>query len=112
MNHASALKLTQKWLKNHQKTQTWLAERIGMSTALLSQVMNGNRKLQTKYIIAISKVTEIPLEQLVGTEKIDNDQPQVVLRGGLSNEESKRQIDQLLWDIQHCVELEATLHAK
>ncbi|EGF47433.1 hypothetical protein AAULR_24811, partial [Lacticaseibacillus rhamnosus MTCC 5462] len=34
------------------------------------------------------------------------------LEGHLSNRESKQQIDQLLLDIRHSVDLEATIHAK
>ncbi|MDG3062528.1 MULTISPECIES: helix-turn-helix domain-containing protein [Lacticaseibacillus] len=112
MNNPSTLKLIQKWLTDNQKTQAWLAGQLNMSAALLSQVMNGNRKLQTKYIIAISDITQIPLEQLVGTKANDNHQPQIALRGRLSTDTAKKQIDQLLLDIQHCVDLEETIHAK
>lgn len=83
-----------------------------MSPALLSQVMNGNRKLQTKYMISTAKVMGIPLDQLLGIKTTDQSQPQIALRGHLSNRESKKQIDQLLLDIRHSVDLEATIHAK
>ncbi|MBM6440724.1 helix-turn-helix transcriptional regulator [Lacticaseibacillus rhamnosus] len=112
MNHTLTLKLIQEWLKANGKTQAWLANQIGMSPALLSQVMNGNRKLQTKYMISTAKVMGIPLDQLLGTKTTDQSQPQIALRGHLSNRESKKQIDQLLLDIRHSVDLEATIHAK
>ncbi|ARY92771.1 MULTISPECIES: helix-turn-helix domain-containing protein [Lacticaseibacillus] len=112
MTAPETLKLIQKWLTDNKKTQAWLAGQLNMSAALLSQVMNGNRKLQTKYIIAISEITEIPLEQLLGTNANDNHQPQIALRGRLSNDYAKKQIDQLLLDVQHCVDLEETIHAK
>ena len=112
MNHTLTLKLIQEWLKANGKTQAWLANQIGMSPALLSQVMNGNRKLQTKYMISTAKVMGIPLDQLLGTKTTDQSQPQIALRGHLSNLESKKQIDQLLLDIRHSVDLEATIHAK
>lgn len=112
MNHTLTLKLIQEWLKANGKTQAWLASQIGMSPALLSQVMNGNRKLQTKYMISTAKVMGIPLDQLLGIKTTDQSQPQIALRGHLSNRESKKQIDQLLLDIRHSVDLEATIHAK
>ena len=110
MNKQITLTLIQNWLKDNHKTQTWLADQINMSAALLSQVLNQNRKLQTKYLIAISKITQMPLEQLLGDDQFTDTKPQIVLRGKLSNDTSQKQLDQLLWDIQHCVDLEATLH--
>lgn len=109
MDKQLTLSSIKSWLKKNKKTQDWLAEQINMSPSLLSQVMNQNRKLQTKYLIAISKVIQIPLQELVGERKDDSKQPQIVLRGSLSNEKSKKQINQLLLDIQHCVDLEDTI---
>ncbi|MBU7472552.1 helix-turn-helix domain-containing protein [Lactiplantibacillus pentosus] len=110
MNTQAMLIQIKTWLKTNHKSQKWLAQQIGLSPAFLSQILSGTRKLQTKNIIAISKVTAIPLDTLITSEHVDNKEPQIVLGGSLSSQNSKKKIEQLLWDIQQCVDLEATIH--
>lgn len=111
MNNQLIISNIQNWLNNNGKSQKWLANEIGITTALISLIFNQKRKLQTKYLISISKAINVSLEELTSsTNKRSEKEPQVLLRGKISNEVSKKKIDQLLWDIENCVDLEVSVN--
>lgn len=111
MNNQIIINNIQDWLNANDKSQKWLADEIGVTTALISLIFSQQRKLQTKYIISISKAIGVSLEKLTSsTEAKSEKEPQVSLRGKLSTEASKRKFEQLLWDIENCVNLGVSIH--
>ena len=113
MNNAVVINNVQDWLKANNRSQKWLAEQIAITPGLMSQILSGKRKLQTKQLINIATVINVPLEELTMSQAERNLQaPSYQLRGSLSNESSKQAFDQLLWDIERYVELEDSANGR
>jgi len=111
MNNIVVVENIKKWLKENKSSQIWLAKQINVSPSMLSQMLNGERKIQTKHLLLISKVTGMTPNQLAkdGNKQI-SDELEYVLRGELSSKKSKREFDRLLSDIKSYVDLEAATH--
>lgn len=111
MNNKVVINNIKKWLKENNLSQIWLAEQIKVSTSMLSQMLNGERKLQTKHLLSISKVTGMTPNRLAEdeTKKVSNE-PKYVLRGAFSSKKSERDFSKLLWDVKCYVDLEAITH--
>ncbi|BDZ30475.1 helix-turn-helix transcriptional regulator [Lactiplantibacillus sp. WILCCON 0030] len=111
MNNVIIIKNIQTWLKENQRPQSWLAEQIGLSTAMISQIFSGTRKLQTKHLLRILKVTGLQMATLTSasTDQLAND-IHYELRGAFSNKNSEKTFKRLLWDIKRYVDLEETIN--
>ncbi|RMW42520.1 helix-turn-helix domain-containing protein [Lactiplantibacillus pentosus] len=111
MNNTVVIENIKKWLKQTKSSQVWLAEQIQVSPTMLSQMLKGERKIQTKHLIGICKVTGMTPNQLAKDEnKQDSNEPAYVLMGELPSRESTREFKKLLLDIKSYVDLEAMTH--
>lgn len=111
MNNKVVVENIKKWLKENKSSQIWLAEQINVSPSMLSQMLSGERKIQTKHLLSISKATGMTPNHLAEDEnKQVFNEPKYVLRGGFSSKKSAREFDKLLWDIKCYVDLEAATH--
>jgi DNA-binding transcriptional regulator YdaS (Cro superfamily) len=111
MNNTVVIENIKKWLKQTKSSQVWLAEQIQVSPTMLSQMLKGERKIQTKHLISICKVTGMTPNQLAKDEnKQDSNELAYVLMGELSSRESTREFKKLLLDIRSYVDLEAMTH--
>jgi len=113
MNNATVISNIQKWLKDNNQSQKWLATQINITPALFSQILNGKRKLQTKQLIDISNTIRVSLDDLMmSTDQQSLQTPVYQLRGSFSNKVSEKAFSQLLWDIERYVDLEESVHGE
>lgn len=94
-----------KWLEKTDHTQQWLAKEMDITPSLLSQLFNGERRLQPTHIEKMSNITGISIPNLAAS--VDNKENELIysLRGKLSNSEGERGLAQLLLDVEHYVHL-------
>ena len=59
------------WLGTHGRTQTWLAAKVGVSSAYLSDILNGGAPIPASFAARIYKVTGVALLPTVGTAMPD-----------------------------------------
>jgi hypothetical protein len=52
------------WLATHDKTQTWLAGRLGMHESLVSATLNGHRVPTPEFVDGVRKITGIDIRHL------------------------------------------------
>ncbi|ANZ63140.1 hypothetical protein AYR62_02860 [Secundilactobacillus paracollinoides] len=106
MNSQVIIDNIRNWLTQNQKSQEWLANQLGITPALLSQILNQKRKLQTKIILELPAIMGMSIELITqNTEEQADVTPQIQLRGHLSKPDSEDKIDALSWDIQRYVSL-------
>jgi len=99
----------QTWLQDNHYSQAWLAKELGISTALLSQMLNGKRKLQTKYVIQIAKITHESVAELTSNRSNAlSSAPLIELRGAFSSKQSEDVFNKTVWDIERYTDLEAS----
>ncbi|TGD18392.1 XRE family transcriptional regulator [Levilactobacillus suantsaiihabitans] len=111
MNNEIVIENIKKWLEKNHHPQSWLAKEINVSAPLISQMLNGERKIQTKYLLSIATVTGMSPEELARDEKVLADNELTCeLRGDFSNPKLENQFDKLLWDIQCYVDLAGASH--
>ena len=111
MNNGIVIKNIKEWLRKNGHTQSWLAKEIKVSAPLVSQMLNGERKIQTKYLLSISGITGMSPDILAkDASKPAADELVCELRGEFSDPKLKRNFDKLLWDIQCYVDLEVVSH--
>lgn len=100
----SIIKNVKSWLEENDRTQGWLASEMGVAASLISQIFNGERRLQPKHIVKFTEITGKSVVELTGTEEKDN-QFVYNLRGKLSNEAGERAFRQLKLDAEHFIQL-------
>jgi len=100
----NTIKNVKQWLSENDKTQGWLANKIGIAPSLISQLFSGNRKLQPSHIEGFSKITGLTISELAAS-KDSSQSPIYSLRGKISNEQGERGLNQLLLDVEHYVQL-------
>lgn len=111
MNNEIVVKNIKQWLKKNGRSRGWLAKKIKVSVSLVSQMLNGERKIPNQYLLSIVEVTGMSPDVLAKDEsRPTTDKPICKIRGGFSNPKHKRNFDKLLWDIQCYVDLEAVDH--
>ncbi|AYM01552.1 helix-turn-helix domain-containing protein [Levilactobacillus yiduensis] len=111
VNNEIVIKNIKSWLKKNNHPQSWLAKQIDVSAPLVSQMLNGERKMQTKHLLRISTVTGLTPDDLAkdAHNPADNEL-KCTLRGSFSNPKLAKNFDKLLWDIQCYVDLEVANH--
>ncbi|MFD1421771.1 helix-turn-helix domain-containing protein [Lactiplantibacillus songbeiensis] len=111
MNNQTTIANIQAWLLAHERSQKWLAEKLVITPALISQILNGKRKLQTQQLIKISKIIGVPLAELTASPQVKAEhQPQYELRGHFSKPKAQHDFEQLLWDVERYVDLKESIH--
>lgn len=100
----NTIKNVKQWLAENDKTQVWLAKKIGIAPSLISQLFRGSRKLQHSHIEEFSKITGLTISELAAS-KDSSKSPIYSLRGKISNEQGERGLSQLLLDVEHYVQL-------
>lgn len=111
MNNEIVIKNIKNWLKKNAHPQSWLAKQIDVSAPLVSQMLNGERKIQTKYLLRISTVTGMSPDELTkDAYNLTGNELKCTLRGSFSNPKLAKNFDKLLWDIQCYVDLEVADH--
>lgn len=100
----NTIRHVKQWLVENDKTQAWLAQKMGVAPSLISQLFNGSRKLQSNQIEKISQITGLTILEL-GVSEESNQSKIYSLRGKISNQQGERGLNQLLLDIEHYVQL-------
>lgn len=93
------------WLAENQYTQAWLANQMGVAPSLISQLFNGERKLQPVHIAKIAEITGKTIAELASSEETKADELVYSLRGKISTEDGERGLAQLLLDVEHFAQL-------
>ena len=93
------------WLAENQRTQAWLADRMGVAPSLISQLFNGERKLQPIHIAKMAEITGKSIVELASSEDVKADELVYSLRGKVSTEDGERGLAQLLLDVEHFAQL-------
>lgn len=93
------------WLAENQYTQAWLANQMGVAPSLISQLFNGERKLQPVHIAKMAEITGKTIAELASSEDIKADELVYSLRGKISTEDGERRLAQLLLDVEHFAQL-------
>lgn len=93
------------WLDENNHSQTWLADQMEVTKSLISQIFNGDRKLQPTHIIKMSEITGLSIAELASSDQETCSQLVYSLRGNISNENGQRALDQLLLDSEHFIQL-------
>lgn len=70
------------WMNEEGVSKVELAELLGVSEALVRAILNGERRLTAKRIDSFSKITGIPVSELIGAPENDFAGYTVMLRGG------------------------------
>jgi transcriptional regulator with XRE-family HTH domain len=97
------------WLAQHNKSHQWLAEKLGVSKALVGHMLSGKRTLQPERIQTLSKVLNIPMNELTSDNSFQEESYKVQLRGTTSTRRTKREIDMLLFAIEDYIALKDTV---
>ncbi|MGA9517504.1 MAG: helix-turn-helix transcriptional regulator [Trichococcus sp.] len=93
------------WLAENQYTQAWLANQMGVAPSLISQLFNGERKLQPVHIAKMTEITGKTIAELASSEETKADELVYSLRGKISTEDGERGLAQLLLDVEHFAQL-------
>lgn len=87
------------WLKENDKTHEWLAEELNVSKSLVGHMLFGKRAILPKRIEALSKITGIPMKELV-KDSSHSGNLTVQLRGQTSNRRSKQDLKSMMFAIE------------
>ena len=93
------------WLAENQYTQAWLANQMGVAPSLISQLFNGERKLQPVHIAKMAEITGKTIAELASSEETKADELVYSLRGKISTEDGERGLAQLFLDVEHFAQL-------
>lgn len=93
------------WLVENHRTQAWLAGQIGRAPYLVSQLFNGERKLQPVHIAKLAEITGKSIAELASSEEEKADELVYSLLGKISTEDGERALAQLLLDVEHFAQL-------
>lgn len=52
----------QDWLEGHERSQSWLARRVGISRSYLTRLFNGERPLSDDLARSIAEVLDVPAD--------------------------------------------------
>lgn len=97
------------WLQDHQKSQQWLAEEIGVSKALVGHMLNESRVIQPQRIVAIAKALGVSVNELTTDASMKEERMTVELRGTLSNRRSKMELERLKFAVEDYIGLKSEL---
>jgi transcriptional regulator with XRE-family HTH domain len=93
------------WLAENQRTQAWLAGQMGVAPSLISQLFNGERKLQPVHIAKMAEISGKSIAELASSEDVKADELVYSLRGKISTEDGERGLAQLLLEVEHFAQL-------
>lgn len=93
------------WLVENHRTKAWLAGQMNVAPAMVSQLFNGERKLQPIHIAKIAEITGKPIAELASSEEDEADEMVYTLLGEISTEDGELAIAQLLLDVEHFAQL-------
>ena len=93
------------WLAENQYTQAWLANQMGVAPSLISQLFNGERKLQPIHIAKMAEITGKSIVELASSEDVKADELVYSLRGKVTTEYGERGLAQFLLDVEHFAQL-------
>ncbi|WP_252100552.1 helix-turn-helix transcriptional regulator, partial [Exiguobacterium sp. SH31] len=95
------------WLQDNQKSQQWLAQKIGVSKALVGHMLNESRVIQPQRIVAIAKVLGVSVNELTTDASMRDERMTVELRGTLSNRRSKMELERLKFAVEDYIGLKS-----
>lgn len=100
------IKNVKHWLKENDKTHEWLAEELDVSKSLVGHMLSGKRAILPKRIEALSKVTGIPMKELV-KDGSQSGGLTVQLRGQTSNRRSRQDLKSMIFAIEDYIGLKS-----
>lgn len=65
-------KKIKRYLKSKGISQTFVANKAGISISTLNATLNGNRKLLAEEYFVICKVLDVPLDAFINEEQLDD----------------------------------------
>ncbi len=93
------------YLKQNKMTQAALAEKMQIAPSLLSQMLKGTRKIQTKHLIKLAEITNKTITELVETDLSKPQEPIYSLRGRISTQAGSDHLVTVVMDIEHYLAL-------
>lgn len=100
------IKNVKHWLKENNKTHEWLAKELDVSKSLVGHMLSGKRAILPKRIEALSKITNIPMKELV-KDSSQSENLTVQLRGQTSNRRSKQDLKSMVFAIEDYIGLKS-----
>ena len=101
----NTLTYVKQWLAENHRTQQWLADQMGVAPSFVSQLLNGERKLQPVYIAKMSEITHKSIAELASSEDVIADELVYSVLGKISTEDGERALAQLLLDAEHFAQI-------
>lgn len=95
----------QEWLVANHRTQSWLAKEMDIAKSLLSQILSQKRKLQPQHLLTLAQITGMTVAQLTGHDNETDQSPQYTVRGKCTTTLAQQNIEEILADVAHCVDL-------
>lgn len=113
-NHVNqlAIQKVKDWMMDNNKSLQWLAEQIGVSKSLMGHILSGERQFLPNRMIQVANVMCITVEELLTPEKAKEKEYTVLLRGKVESRVAKRHLNNLLFAIEHCHQIEQDLSMK
>lgn len=102
------------WLESQGKTQSLIAERMGVSKQVMSKIVNGKKAINIEEITKIAGIIGVTVDELLQLK----DAPQVIqepilfMIGKLEKEHTKEGLQFLNHVMNEMIELEEILHSK
>ncbi|TCI77879.1 XRE family transcriptional regulator [Exiguobacterium sp. SH0S1] len=94
-------------LQDHQQSHQWLAQKIGVSKALVGHMLNESRVIQPQRIVAIAKALGVSVNELTTDDSMKEERMTVELRGTLSKRRSKMELERLKFAVEDYVGLKS-----
>lgn len=96
------IKNVRQWLEENEKSHQWLADKMGISKALVGHMLSGRRAILPNRIEALSDILDIPMKELV-KDVSQSERVAVQLRGQTTNRRSKQDLKSLIFAIEDYV---------
>lgn len=94
------------WLKENGKTHEWLARKLDVSKSLVGHMLPGKRAILPERIEALSKITGIPMKELV-KDSSKSGGLTVQLHGQTSNRRSRQDLKSMIFAIEDYIGLKS-----
>jgi transcriptional regulator with XRE-family HTH domain len=102
------------WLDSQGETQSFFAERMGVSKQVMSKIVNGKKAINIDEITKIAGIIGVTVDELLKPKDIPQviQEPILFMIGKLEKENTKEGLQFLNHVMNEMIELEEILHSK
>ncbi|WP_185602145.1 helix-turn-helix domain-containing protein [Paenibacillus sp. 598K] len=102
------------WLESQGETQSFFAERMGISKQVMSKIVNGKKAINIDEIAKIANIIGVTVDELLRPKETPQviQEPILFMMGKLENENTKEGLQFLNHVMNEMIELEEILHSK